>query len=526
MFAISACAFALVRAPVAELVGKKQSNAWFMIWFAVTASLFLTQNFWLFLIVSGFALVVLGALERDRIITYLLVLNMVPVIKVVVPGFGGIGSFAHIAPQSFFAAILLVPALLIHQNSRANEIPARFPWVFLAAYFALTVVLELRGSNLTSTMRLAFDSFFAIVVPFWAISTCVNSSRQMRQALAAIVFPLLILAFVGVFESLKSWHPYAAAVASWTELGLNFGYLQRSEALRAYGSTGGAIIFGSIFMVGIGLCLGLLGRDSALRTRIALISIISVGLLTPLARGPWLGTGVILVVFLLTGPNPVGGLLKFAAVGAAGIFLSLLTPVGDRVINLLPYIGSEESTVTADYREKLLENSWIVIQRNPFFGSVDYLQTPEMQEMIQGQGIIDIVNTYLQVALNAGLVGLGLFVLFFAAVLIGLARALRALPEADSELKLMARALFATLCGLLATIFTISSVGQIPYLYWILAGLCVAQTRIIRAHVATQHLATPAETTPKQVDPAQPDPIRRPYIPVRRAPGRGRIPHG
>ena len=48
----------------------------------------------------------------------------------------------------------------------------------------------------------------------------------------------------------------------------------------------------------------------------------------------------------------------------------------------------------------------------------------------------------------------------------------------------MARALFATLCGLLATIFTVSSVGQIPYLYWILAGLCVAQTRIIRAHIA------------------------------------------
>ena len=111
--------------------------------------------------------------------------------------------------------------------------------------------------------------------------------------------------------------------------------------------------------------------------------------------------------------------------GAACVFLLLLTPIGDRIINLLPYVGSEENTVTADYRTKLLENSWIVIQRNPVFGSVDYLETPEMQEMIQGQGIIDVVNTYIQVALNTGLVGLGLFVLFFAAVLAGLGPSLQ-----------------------------------------------------------------------------------------------------
>jgi len=263
-----------------------------------------------------------------------------------------------------------------------------------------------------------------------------------------------------------------------------------------------------------------------LRTRIALISILSVGLLTPLSRGPWLGTGIILAVFLLTGPNPVGGLLKFATTGAAGIFLLLLTPVGGRVIDLLPYVGSEESTVTASYREKLLENSWIVIQRNPLLGSVNYLQTPEMQEMIQGQGIIDIVNTYLSVALEYGFVGLGLFGLFFAAVLVRLARAFRALPEADSELRLMARALFATLCGLLATIFTVSSVGQIPYLYWIVAGLCVAHTKIIRAHLMAQHPGPTAKPSSENPSLVQTDPMGGLNIPVRRAPGRRKILRG
>lgn len=42
-----------------------------------------------------------------------------------------------------------------------------------------------------------------------------------------------------------------------------------------------------------------------------------------------------------------------------------------------------------------MDNSWIVIQRNPLFGSFDFRNTPEMQSMIQGEGIIDIVNTYI-----------------------------------------------------------------------------------------------------------------------------------
>jgi O-antigen ligase len=144
---------------------------------------------------------------------------------------------------------------------------------------------------------------------------------------------------------------------------------------------------------------------------------------------------------------------------------------------MLPFIGSAEAE-TVDYRQRLFENALIVIERNPLIGSADYLSTPEMQAMVQGEGIVDTVNTYLEVALNSGMIGLSLFLGFFVAILIGLWRATIHGAHHKLDLGNCARALTATLLGILVTIGTVSSVEFIPYVYWSFAGLCVAFIRI------------------------------------------------
>jgi O-antigen ligase len=103
-----------------------------------------------------------------------------------------------------------------------------------------------------------------------------------------------------------------------------------------------------------------------------------------------------------------------------------------------------------------------------------------MQEMIQGQGIIDIVNTYLQISLNYGLVGLGLFAGFFLAVLSGLHQCKKIISDKTSELYLLGRSLIATLTAVLVIIFTVSSIVTIPVIYWSLAGLGVAYISIVK----------------------------------------------
>lgn len=153
------------------------------------------------------------------------------------------------------------------------------------------------------------------------------------------------------------------------------------------------------------------------------------------------------------------------------------------MINLLPFIGMTEKG-TIDYREDLITSSMIVIQRNPWFGSVDYLKNPEMEALRQN-GRIDVVNTYIGVALEKGFVGLGLFVAFFTLVLLGIYQAVRSIPDKDSEEHLLGRALLATLLAILAIITTVSSITIIPIVYWSVAGLGVAYAQMVRKNAGS-----------------------------------------
>lgn len=149
------------------------------------------------------------------------------------------------------------------------------------------------------------------------------------------------------------------------------------------------------------------------------------------------------------------------------------------IAGLIPFVGDVEAGNVA-YRMQLIENAWPVIQRNPLFGSIDYKSTDEMRSMIQGRGIIDIVNSYIGIALNYGLVGLAMFCGFFFSVARNLRRSYQSLPAEEEEFRVVGRALFATLVAVLVTIGTTSSIGAIPLLYWSLAGMAVAYTRVVR----------------------------------------------
>jgi O-antigen ligase len=197
------------------------------------------------------------------------------------------------------------------------------------------------------------------------------------------------------------------------------------------------------------------------------------GLLAPLSRGPWVGTVCIILVFIITGKQIVKRLSFLLLAGVTIIPLIIISPGGEKVINLIPFIGETEK-FNVDYRERLFVTSMIVIKRHPWFGSTDYLETPEMESMRQGQGIIDIVNTYIQIALESGYIGVSLFIAFFLTICWRIYRSFYRLADKNSDEYFLGRSLLATLAGILLIIFTVSSVSVIPIIYWSVAGLGVA----------------------------------------------------
>jgi O-antigen ligase len=113
---------------------------------------------------------------------------------------------------------------------------------------------------------------------------------------------------------------------------------------------------------------------------------------------------------------------------------------------------------------------------HPLFG--DQFPWPEMEDLRQGEGIIDIVNTYLGVALNYGLVGLFCFLSF---ILIGLATVYartRLLVHSDPDLAMFGTSLIACIVGNLVMIQSDSFNLGCEKMFYVLAGLAAAYARL------------------------------------------------
>jgi len=121
-----------------------------------------------------------------------------------------------------------------------------------------------------------------------------------------------------------------------------------------------------------------------------------------------------------------------------------------------------------------------------------------MQSLIQGQGIIDIVNTYLQVLLEYGYSGLIAFIMIFVSVLSGLFRARSKLIRSDKYVEFnLANILISMLVCTLLLITTVSSLGNsiMSVIYWLLVGLSVA-----KVHNSTNRLTINKTTSDSNCD--------------------------
>ncbi|HRW29059.1 MAG TPA: O-antigen ligase family protein, partial [Emcibacteraceae bacterium] len=274
-------------------------------------------------------------------------------------------------------------------------------------------------------------------------------------------------------------------------------YLSRNNLLRASAALGHPIVLGYISAIGLGLYLYFYPKiQKKMRQQYWIgITVFIGGLLASLSRGPWVGAVAMILVFLLTGQKAIGKLTKLMFGGFFVLAILSTTQAGKSFIELIPFVSNDENihaVSTISYRQQLLDQSWIVIKRNPFFGSANYLDTPEMETMRQGEGIIDIVNSYLVIALSSGLIGLGLFLSIFAAILYKMYKLMPTLKQNIKfrDLLVMDRALFATIIGVMVTIFTMSGISISQQYYWSLLGLACAFIRIAKTEVINHILET------------------------------------
>ena len=493
VFVVSALALIFFRRPFSHSLGAKRFNNWRNLWLAIVVSAFFITNYWAFLFVSGLIVFVLSRSEPLKPAIYLLVMASIPTIGAHLGGFGGINRLIEVSPQLVFMAILLIPALFVARHMKKIARSGSRADLFFLLWLILQVFLAIRAPTFTHMLRTGLEQFLAAAPLYYIFSRYPKSFEDIRILTGALILPILVLSVVAIPEFLRSWHVYNSVSTNWFGM-IPFSYTARAGFLRASTSVINPIVWGFLAMTAFGVGLAFFNDRISRFYRYAGLGLLLFGLIASMSRGPWMGAAVILVMFVLAGRKMAA---RTAQLGAAGMFaflIALATPFGQTLINLLPFIGSS-STDTVSYRQQLLEAGWAVMMQSPFFGTGDYLSHPLLQPLRQGQGIIDVVNTYLQIGLESGFVGLTLFLLIFLCAVQSLRKATKSARRYDAKLALYCQAYLATMIGIMITIFTVSSVGQIPIVYWSFLGLAVAIARIEEAQrVATDQLAQAPST--------------------------------
>ena len=469
-----------------KLISTNEYKLWRFLWISTTLIAFFSFNYWL----STYLLIALITAKAARASTtskqstpflnYLWLLPLLPVLPKDIPGFMGINFLFELSYPRLLSILLLYPLFLSNTNKQSAFL--RLPGdKLLMLYLFINVILTSRNGEITNILRSNFYIFIDIFLPYYAASRALTTLQDLKKVAFILFCTASMLALIGIFESLKVWHLYASLNNS-LDINQRFSaYLFRDNTLRASGPFSSAIVLG--YFISIGINMGLAIKPSFKKTQASTIvfAVLISGLLLTLSRGPWIGTLVSATIFMLL-TQPVSKLIK----NIAGITI-LITPIilfsnfGQKIVSLLPFINDSNTAVgTVTYRQELFENAWIVILRHPLLGSNTYLNTPEMQSMIQGQGIIDIVNSYLRIALNSGLLGVGVFCLFFLSLLIRLYRSQQKTKKISSEAHILGAGLLATMISILLIIATVSSIDIVSELYWLLAGACVAYLNIIK----------------------------------------------
>jgi O-antigen ligase len=104
-----------------------------------------------------------------------------------------------------------------------------------------------------------------------------------------------------------------------------------------------------------------------------------------------------------------------------------------------------------------------------------------MEDLRQGEGIIDLVNTYAEIAVVYGFVGLAMFIGLMLFALSKALRMARNVVRKDPDLALMGFVLVGCILGTLVMLATCSFIFGYTILFYVIAGLAAAYANLARS---------------------------------------------
>jgi len=446
-------------------------------WYALTCAFFLAPNFWIFSLIAALVLIFAAKKDSNPVALYLLVLRATPPAAEPVPMIG-MSFLFNLDMNLLLSFCILVPTAwrLMRSAPDVHHRRLKVLDLSLAAYGILTSILYVRLQDssgalypitFTDCLRRAFVFFFAVFVPYYVISRSTARRAALTEALAAFCLSGALMAATAIFESLRHWLLYAEVPGFWGITATT--YIMRGDSIRAMASTGHPLSLGYLLAIAFGFWLFLQSNVASARRRTLVSVLFWCGLFAAYSRGPWIGAVAIYFFFALLSPNGIRRVLRATPLFAGILAVISVTPLADRIIRVMPFLGGTLGSGNIEYRQRLFDRSWELIKQSPIFG--DQAARLKMQDLRQGEGIIDMINAYMQILLDNGFVGLFLFLSFILVATYKAFLVIRRLARTDPSTAQLGASLVACTLG---TLLMIENGGCDDVMIGMLGGLMAA----------------------------------------------------
>ena len=323
----------------------------------------------------------------------------------------------------------------------------------------------------------------------WAENSGVALTEFSRLALNAILFLIIFTAVRTPTQAIGFVAAFVAGACLDAIYGLLYAAPNAHGSMRLGSSISNPNELASILVAALALSLGLtVGLKRLPLARLAAAgaaALCAAAIFLTGSRGGLVGLSVALAAFLVVGARWRGRFLVVAlvlVVAGAGYYKYVASPA----------VRAHVSTVgSGTGRTDLWQVGWRMVEQNPIQGvgagnfpvsSVHYLLQPGA--LAEGSYFIGTPkvahNSYLEVWVELGLVGLTLFVFILGFCLYSALRAIGAFArQGDVQMEMIARALFVAIAGVMATDFFGSR--QDAKELWLLLGLAPALLAIARS---------------------------------------------
>lgn len=342
------------------------------------------------------------------------------------------------------------------------------PWADAAMFIviAILVVVDARGGPPVGYLRQFANYFLVYIIPVYVITRSARNAEDWRTMLTAMAGVGIILSVIVLFEARGTW-PLYAPLTSHFSFDLNGIIVKwRGGMMRAYGPMGEATNMGFVSVICFAAALAVRQSFRSNLHYVAVVGLIAVGSLPPQSRGGLIGMALAFVISSfyrrgISGAMQVAGAASL--IGGAYALSMLVGSFGDQIQTSL-----NEAKGTGDYRSELWRRGMEEFWKNPLLGDTFPNVIARMQDMVQGEGIVDFVNSYLYFMLFSGAIGAFFFCLAFIIPMWRLSLIRKRLPPLSAEREVAG--FCAALLGSSAVMLAFTSYLQRPSIFLLIAS--------------------------------------------------------